>query len=217
LKNMLVAAGKVDGVAVAPGDAFSLNAALGTPTASDGYEMAQITAGGTGASLYGGGLEQVATTAFRAAAWGGFPIGERHAPPSRVPWLEPPVGLDAAFGPGGDLRFVNDSSDPIFFGVALDTGRSALAWAIYGRPRAREVRIDGPIVTAVEPAIQTPVVQPTAQLRRGVREQAVWKREGAKVAVERVATESGTQVARDTFASDYAPAADVVLVGTGEG
>jgi len=216
MSNMLVASGMLDGVTVAPGATFSLIRQLGPVTAEAGFDMAQIDAGTSGGSDYIGGLDQVATTAFRAAVWAGLPIDMRTAPANRSPWVEPPIGLDAAIGPSGrDLQFTNDTGDVLFFSVTLDTARDALEWTIYGVSQMRRVELVGPKVTDLTPAPSGAADRRTDLLPQGTRTQVLWSRSGADVVVERVVSVAGAESSRDTFASRYEPVGDVVLVGTG--
>jgi vancomycin resistance protein YoaR len=216
--NILVAADRLNGLVVRPGEEFSFNEALGPVTEAEGYKMAHIAAvpaAGSSRGL-GGGIGQVATTAFRAAFWGGFPITERRAPMHRVGWVEPPVGLDAAAGtPESDLRFVNDTRGYLVLSAEIDPTRGAMVWKIYGKPREREVEVVGPDVTNLTPAgglieVRDPRLDP------GTRVQIGWAREGADATVIRTVTEEGVEVISDAFVSHYEPASDVVVEGTGE-
>lgn len=210
-QNVLLAVDRIAGVAVAAGEEFSFERALGAVTAADGFDMVQAEAGGDGVLL--GGIEQVSTGAFRAAVWAGLPILERHAPPSRLAWAEPPIGLDAAIAPGErDLRFRNDTTGTLLLDLDLDADRGALIASIVGVPPARDVALAGPIVTNVATALP-PSVRTDPRLPPGQEVRVAWARDGADVAYQRIVRAGGTQLFADAFAAAYAPAGDVWLVG----
>jgi vancomycin resistance protein YoaR len=163
-----------------------------------------------------GGVAQMATLFFRSAFWLGLPITERHAPPLRIGWLEPPIGLDASVFPGeNDLRFVNDSEGFLIFDLELDSDRSVLTLVVFGRPSLdRSVEMIGPSVRDIEPAGR-PASLRDDRLPARESAQIGWAREGATVAVERRVQADGVERPIDRFASRYAPAGDLIVIGTG--
>lgn len=152
--NLLAAVGRVSGSLILPDQTFSFLAALRGLDPEAGFDSralppAQALAPAAGAAEPQwapdgpvlGGVELVSSLAFRLAFWLGLPILERRAPPWRIGWLEPPVGLDAAVGrgPAGeprDLRFINDSRQPLVFTFRLDTDRQLLIGTVFGSEAA---------------------------------------------------------------------------------
>lgn len=217
LANILLASERLHGVTLAPGQTFSFNTALGPVDEAAGYEIAAIQPPGEPAPAYlQGGIEQVATTAFRMAFWEGLRIDERHAPPYRVGWLEPPLGLDAAVAPPErDLRFTNDTTGYMVIASVVDVPAGLLTWKRYAISAERAVTLTGPAVTAVE-AAAAPATRSEPRLPAGLRIQARWAREGARVLVGREVRDAGGAEARaDAFESDYRAVGDLFLVGTG--
>ena len=105
--NIALAASKLDNAIIAPGATFSLLDRLGAITADAGYQEGFAIVGDSTVQDVGGGVCQVATTAFRAAFYGGLPIVERNQHRYIVPRYfikGGPHGLDAAiYDPGRDL------------------------------------------------------------------------------------------------------------------
>src|SRR5205823_4292954 len=68
--NVELAASRLNGTVVAPGQTFSFNEALGPQTLDQGFQWAWGIAGGAGGAQtvpsVGGGICQVATTLFRS-------------------------------------------------------------------------------------------------------------------------------------------------------
>jgi vancomycin resistance protein YoaR len=216
LQNILVAADRFNGLALAPGQSFSFNEALGPVTAAAGYDLAFIepVQGLTGS--LGGGIEQVATTAFRAAFWAGLPITARQALAYRSGWVEPPVGLDAAVdGRAQDLRFTNDRDRYLLMQTEMDPRRQALAWVLYGSQPVARVEAQDLRVTDLRAPGQT-IVRPTPLLPAGSRVPIESAREGATATVRRAVFRSPGDLAwQEDFVSHYQPWPEVILVGTG--
>ena len=209
MANLTAAAARMDGTALAPNQTFSFNDELGAPRLLEGIEPAIL-------GLPADGFGHAATAAYRAALLAGLPIIERHAPAARVGWYEPPIGLDASVLTGErDLQFTNDTGDWILFEVEVDARRMALSWNVYAKAPKRTVRLVGPTVLDVSAAPDGPAeTRVSTELALGASLQAGWAREGARVVVERIVT-AKDGVRRDMIESDYAPAADLMLIGGG--
>ncbi|HUD09736.1 MAG TPA: VanW family protein, partial [Patescibacteria group bacterium] len=95
--NINLAAQRLNGILVAPGETFSFDQALGDISAFSGYKQAYIIQNGRTILGDGGGVCQVSTTLFRAILDAGLPVIERHAHAYRVGYYEQdsPPGIDA--------------------------------------------------------------------------------------------------------------------------
>lgn len=143
IHNIKVAAAKFNGLLIDPGATFSFNDAIGPIDASTGYEFALVIKNGKTIPEYGGGVCQVSTTLFQAAAKAGLDITKRfpHAYPVRYYGAVP--GFDATIYPGGpDLVFRNDTGSPVL--VQMRVVKTKLAVDLFGAPDGRAVMIDGP-------------------------------------------------------------------------
>ena len=107
IHNVELAASRLNGVLIAPGETLSFNTTVGDISAATGYQSAYIIKDGRTVLGDGGGVCQVSTTLFRAALNAGLPIIERHAHAYRVHYYEEggfKAGLDATvFSPSVDL------------------------------------------------------------------------------------------------------------------
>lgn len=111
LENIRLSAEALDGAVIQPGEEFSFDGTVGDVTAQSGY---QESADGSGEATQsnGGGVGQVATALYIAAARADLEITERH--PQSVPSDYAPIGLDATIVHGTfDLRIKNNTSSPI--------------------------------------------------------------------------------------------------------
>jgi vancomycin resistance protein YoaR len=65
-KNMAIAAGKINGTVIAPGEIFSFNTVVGERSYQRGYTDANVYIGGRIEQGVGGGICQVASTMYSA-------------------------------------------------------------------------------------------------------------------------------------------------------
>jgi len=212
LENIRRAAEDFEFVVVAPGVTFSFLANLGAVTIANGYSESWVIYGNQTVRGPGGGVCQVATTLFRAAFYGGFPIVERTPHSYRIARYEPPVGLDAAvFSPSTDLKFTNDLDTPIIIMNSIDPG-GAITFFIYGMPPNRSVRIEGEELSNPVPAGE-PITQVDDKLAPGERILVERAHDGIDAVLTRVIEQDGQVVSREEFFSRYVPWPARYLVG----
>lgn len=104
--NQAEAARRIDGVILEPGETFSFNDIVGERTAANGFVAGFVINGGVFREELGGGVSQVATTAYNAAFFSGLDDVEHH--PHAFYIDRYPVGREATIYYGSlDLRFRN--------------------------------------------------------------------------------------------------------------
>ena len=141
LINIRVGAARFNDVLLKPGETFSFGKILGDVGPLQGYVPELVILANQEEKQYGGGLCQVATTAYRAALLAGLPIVERHNHSFAVSYYTAPYGVpgvDATiYYPQVDLKFTNDTGNYIliqttmqgtdlkfdFFGTKTKTGQ----------------------------------------------------------------------------------------------
>lgn len=110
--NIARAALAVDGSVIEPGETWSFNACVGPRTPERGYRLAPAYLERDVTSSLGGGICQLSSTLYNAAALGGLAIVERHPHLRRVHSVPP--GRDATVWYGrADLRLRNASDQPV--------------------------------------------------------------------------------------------------------
>lgn len=130
--NILQAAKALDGVVIEPGETFSFNKMVGPRTPERGYQEAPAFMERDLVKSIGGGVCQVSSTVYNAAALAGLTVIERH-PHVRFVSSVPP-GRDATVWYGlVDLRATNPFSTPVQ--LLLDTDGETLNVAIQGKSR----------------------------------------------------------------------------------
>lgn len=117
--NLEMAARRIDGVVLRPGESFSFNQRVGERTEETGYREAKVIADYGYTDGVGGGICQVASTLYGAAFFAGLEEVERHQHRFRVGYTR--LGLDATVDYGKkDLKLRN----PFPFPVRLELGRT---------------------------------------------------------------------------------------------
>ena len=108
VNNMALAAQRINGVVVAPGEEFSMNKIILDRSKENGYYLAPAIRNGTYEQEYGGGVCQVSSTLFNAVMMADLPVTERHH--HSWPMTYVPIGRDATISTGyKDFKFVNDT------------------------------------------------------------------------------------------------------------
>ena len=232
-RNIRLGASRFDGVLVAPGETFSFNEYLGEVTADAGYDESYVIIGNRTVPGVGGGICQVATTAFRAAFFGGYPIVERWPHAYRVSYYEIGgfgPGFDATiYSPLVDFRFENDTPYHILIHTEVDTANSRLRFLFYSTKDGRTVEQIGPEWGDPIPS-GAPVYEYDASMAAGTAVKIESAHDGLDATLGRVVRDAEDNVlsqdefvshfipwsARYTFGPGYTPPAGAEVTGTPE-
>lgn len=216
IHNIVLAASRVNGVLVKPGDTFSFNDTVGDISAATGYQSAYIIKGGRTVLGDGGGVCQVSTTLFRAALAAGLPVVERHAHAYRVHFYEDggfKPGLDATvYAPNYDLKFKNDTQSYILIQAKPDTRKQTLTFELYGTSDGRIAQVLNHKVWDVTPA-PPDLYQDDPTPAPGITKQVDWAAKGAKASFDYLVTRNGETLTKKTFFSNFQPWQAVYLRG----
>jgi len=162
--NVRLAASRLDGAIIGPGDTLSFNGRVGERRSRAGFRMAPVILRGEIAEDVGGGVCQVASTLHAAAFFGGFDLLE-HTPHSR-PSSYIPMGLDSTVvWPEVDLKIRNSFPFPV--AVRARVWEATLRVEILGDRAPREVEMDREFV---DTRTFTQHVVPDSTLPAGVTE-----------------------------------------------
>ncbi len=218
IHNIALAASRINGILIAPGEVFSFNKALGDISAATGYKQAYIIKQGRTVLDDGGGVCQVSTTLFRAALNSGLPIVERHAHSYRVAYYEQggiKPGFDATvFAPSYDLKIQNNTGTYILIQATTDTKNYHLTFELYGKRDGRTVEMSPVKLWDYRPAppdlYQDDPTLPTGQIK-----QVDFANTGVKATFDYVVKRNGEEIFKKTFFSNFVPWQAVYLRGTG--
>jgi len=216
--NVTLAATRLNGILIAPGEIFSFDKALGDVSAYTGYQQAYVIQNGKTVLGDGGGVCQVSTTFFRAALNAGLPIFERHAHDYRVGYYEEdgPPGIDATvYVPSIDLKIKNDTEHWILIQTVIDPAILRLTFNFYGMNDGRQVTMTEPVVTNQTPP-PPPLYTDDSTLPKGIEKQVDFAAWGAHVSFSRTVTKNNKVLLSDIFVSDYRPWQAAFVRGTKE-
>lgn len=217
IHNLTLASNKLNGIVVAPGETFSMNAALGEVSRATGYKEAYVISAGRTVLGDGGGVCQTSTTMFRTALNAGLPIVERKSHAYRVHYYEDDMGPgydSTVFSPSVDLKFINDTPAHILIQTKVDQKNFSLRYEFYGTKDDRVVNISKARFLSQSPALGT-IYQDDPTLPEGTLRQVDWSAPGAKVSFDYKVTRGDETLQDKTFVSTYQPWAAVYLRGTG--
>lgn len=206
--NLRLAASKIDGTVLLPGETFDFNEAVGPRDEANGYKVAPVIAEGELVDGIGGGTCQISGTLHGASFFAGLDIVERY--PHTRPSAYIKMGLDATVVyPTINFRIKNPFDFPV---VLHETVKNGVVRAeVLGVRQPLTVTLIRRIVEAI-PFEQ--VERPDDRLPRGVRVLGQRGVPGFKLTRYRVLRD-GDQARRERWLDTYPPTAQIVRVGTG--
>ncbi|MDD4081058.1 MAG: VanW family protein [Eubacteriales bacterium] len=200
--NIALAARALNGKSLMPGEALSFNESTGKRTIESGYRGAPAIAGGVLIDDVGGGVCQVSSTLFNAAALAGMTIVERE--PHAWPSSYVDKGLDATVNwPNLDFVFRNDKEAPVFL-IAYYADRKVTV-EIYGMRTGpgESLKLETEVTGSTVPPNE-PLMQPNPSLPPGARQELKKARTGFVVDTYRVYFRDGVAYRREKlFTSRY--------------
>lgn len=125
-KNVSLAASKVNGVILAPGENFSFNKVVGARTYENGFRDAKVYQGNEIVDGLGGGICQVSSTLYNAVLYANLEIVTRRNHSLSVAYV--PLGRDATVSYGSiDFVFKNNKKYPVKLTAYAYGGRLSIA------------------------------------------------------------------------------------------
>lgn len=144
-KNVALAASRLSGLTVLPGEELSFNQAVGARTTENGFYEAPVIENGVYSTGVGGGVCQVATTLYDAWLYADRAVTYSR-PHSLTPHYVTP-GLDAMVSSSGDLVLKNDSPYPVYIRSYADG--NLLSFEIFGEKPACDVSLRSVLVKTI--------------------------------------------------------------------
>ena len=193
--NIDLACRAVSGTVVMPGETFSFNKTTGQRTEQKGYLMAAAISGGATVDEIGGGVCQVSSTLFNAAAMANMTIVARS--PHTWPSTYVEKGRDATVNwPNLDFQFRNDSETPLFI-VCFYQDRTCTV-ELYGAtlPGGETIELETVLVATQEPPDE-PIYAQNTSLPQGTFQEKKKARTGYTVDTYKVVMRNGREISRD--------------------
>ncbi len=209
--NISLAAQKLDGVVIMPGETFSYNQTVGQRTKDAGFKEATAYSNGQVVQEVGGGICQVSSTLYNAVLYANLEIVERSNHGFKPSYVKP--GLDATVSWGGpDFKFKNNRNYPVR--IKTDTSGKVLRIYIYGLKTDNDytVTLDAQYVSNVP---YKTVYQKDSSLSSGESRVIQSGSNGCKTATYKYLYDTnGTLVSSECISRDtYNPHNKIVAVG----
>ncbi len=207
--NLRIAASKLDGHVLLPGETFDFNELVGPRDEANGYKVASVIAEGEVVDGIGGGTCQISGTLHGAVFFAGLGIVERYAHTRPSSYIK--LGLDATVVyPTITFRFQNTFDHPI---VLHQTVKNGIVRAeILGPERSRTVTLIRRILDAIP---YEEVERPDKTLPSGTRVLAQRGVAGFKLRRYRIVRD-GPHAVRERWDDVYPPTTQIVRVGAGD-
>ncbi len=206
--NLRLAAQKLDGYILLPGETFDFNTVVGPRSEANGYKVAPVIAQGELVDGIGGGTCQISGTLHGASFFSGLDIPERK--PHTRPSFYIKMGMDAAVSyPAITLKIKNPFAFPVVLHETVQNG--VVRAEILGPKRTRDVTFVRKIDEAI-PFAEKEVPEP--KIPRGKRVLAQRGIPGFKVIRFRIVRD-GANAYRERIPDFYPPTMQIWKVGTG--
>ncbi|MGP1411055.1 MAG: VanW family protein [Peptoanaerobacter stomatis] len=149
--NVALAAQKLNGQLLMPGEEVSFLGVLGDVATSNGFRAAKIIVNNEYQDGVGGGVCQVSSTLYNALLLGGMDITQRTNHSFPIGYV--PIGRDATVATSGpDLKYKNSYPFPVYIKTYADSG--VMVAQIYGdTTRSKHVDIYSEVTSTVEPTL----------------------------------------------------------------
>ena len=208
--NLLIAANKINGTVLMPGEVFSFNKVVGKRTVEEGYRDAKIYADGGVVDGLAGGICQISSTLYNVVLLANLEIVERRNHSFPTSYLE--VGKDATVVYGAiDFQFKNSRNYPIKIEASVKNGIAE--FKIFGMQEENEYEIRILTVTTQSIPYGTSYIDdPTLAPGRQVVVQA--GHAGYKVTTSIEKRLNGTVVSKEVISNDtYNPMKTIIRRG----
>ncbi len=131
VKNIALAASRINGYVLEPEAVFSMNKTILDRNKKNGYYTAAAIRNGAYNQEYGGGVCQVSSTLFNAVLMADLEVVERYH--HSWPMHYVPIGRDATIATGEkDFRFKNNTGSNVYIVARADTEQKTITIELYG-------------------------------------------------------------------------------------
>lgn len=209
-KNLKLAASKLNGLILKPGETFSYNRVVGKRTIAAGYQNAAIFSGGKVVDDVGGGICQISSTLYGAVLNANLQVIERTNHGMQTSYSKP--GIDATVYYGSlDFKFKNNRNVPIKLYASVSGGKVVVS--IKGEnPEGEKANITTEILRVI-PRKLIVKEDPNMEIGKEVVQQG--GADGKEVRTYKQIVKNGSVKGRTIVSTDiYNPSDRIVVKGT---
>lgn len=205
--NLKLAAGKINGTVLMPGEIFSYNKVVGERTIAKGYKDAGGFSGGKVVQMLGGGICQIASTLYDTVLYANLDIVERRNHVFSAGYVG--AGKDATVVYGSiDFKFKNSRKYPIMIKTYVSNGIAKME--IYGIKEEVEYEVE--IASTILNYIPYNVVYETDNsLAPGQQKVAQNGMQGMKSITYKILKLNGTEISREVLSTDTYEAMNKII------
>ncbi|MGE5474712.1 MAG: VanW family protein [Ignavibacteriales bacterium] len=209
-ENVSIAADKIAGTIINPGEVFSQNNKAGPYTSWKGYKKGPTYSGGQLITTVGGGVCKIASTIYNVVIMSDLHVILRYPHSMIVPYVPP--GQDATVYYGSrDIRFMNNKSYPILLWAKAEGNK--LYMAIYGQENPPKVTWHHEILKEIKTYY---IYKRNSDLPKGVKKVVMEGYKGYKVKTWITIEETdGSTKIKNLGVDWYSPFPGLIEVGTG--
>ena len=206
--NLNLAATKIDGTILSPGEEFSYNKIVGERTISAGYKEAKVYQNGEVVDGIGGGICQISSTLYNAVVFANLEVTQRYNHQFITSYVE--AGRDATVAYGSkDFKFVNNRTYPIRIDVYISSGIAKVD--IYGIKEKDDKKIDFEIENVSNIPYDTKY-QTDSSLPAGTEKVKQRGANGIIVNAYKIVQQNGITVSKELLSKDTYKALDRVIL-----
>jgi vancomycin resistance protein YoaR len=207
--NLKLAASKLDGVVLKPGEEWSFNGTVGERSQKNGYKIAHVITAGEMVDGLAGGTCQISTTLFGAAFFAGIDVVKttNHSRPSAYT----PLGFDATVvWPNTDLKLKNPYDFPVVIRYVVANGQAKVE--VLGKKRPYDKIVFNRSILE-----ETPFTTEERLDEEAAEGEQAYDQEGFpgyKILRERLFYRGGDVVRREKWVLQYKPVTEYLRKGT---
>ena len=206
--NLNIAASKIDGTILAPGEEFSYNKIVGERSISAGYKEAKIYQNGQVIDGIGGGICQISSTLYNAVVCANLDVTERYNHQFITSYVQPGRDATVAYG-SKDFKFINNRTYPIRIDVYITGGIAKVD--IYGIKEEKEKQIDIDVETLTTIPYETKY-QKDSSLPSNTEKLKQRGANGVIVKAFKIKKQNGIIISKELLSKDtYKPLERVIL------
>lgn len=206
--NLELAASKINGTILSPGEEFSYNTIVGARTIESGYKEAKVYSNGQVVDGIGGGICQISSTLYNAVVYANLDVTQRYNHQFVTSYV--PAGRDATVVYGvKDLKFVNNRSFPIKIEIKVSNG--IVTCSIYGIKEDIENSVDFDIetISVTEPPVR---YEYDNSISFGKEEVKQYGSNGKVVNVYKIVKSNGSVISKTLISQDTYNALEKIIV-----
>lgn len=211
-ENIKLAANKINGKIILPGEQISFNETVGDITPETGFLPATVILDGEYEKGTGGGICQVSTTLYNASVNADLKIDERRNHSRPIDYVK--LGMDCAVAAGFlDLKITNPFDFPVY--IAAEADNDNIKFYVIGDKNIKnyDIRLE-PVFVEKIPSKTVRVTDESLGLGEYKTNQK--GSDGYRYEAYRIKSKDGEEISKELFSKSYYPPRDTII-GVGPG